>query len=149
VAEFEISYPFEYPARAVWDYVSWTGVEQLLVPGVFTGVTFLQREPVPGAVRETHLADGSSIVEKLQTYDAHRRLYEYVLPDPGSLPLRDYRGSVEVEEVSVRESLLKFGHDCRLIGVDPITWRAKWLQIEAAVAAFIQAALEQAGTHRR
>jgi hypothetical protein len=135
--EFETTFRFAHPAEAVWQFVSWSGVERLAGSGAFTGASFKDRDPVPGAVRYTHLADGSRIEEQLALHAAHRFYYEYVVPDAPTLPIRGYHGIVEVTPVSARECTLRLAHDCEPFGVSPDEWREAWLKMETAVADFI------------
>lgn len=141
MAEFEVSYRFSHPAADVWDYVSWTGVERLIVPGLFAGTTFAHREPLPDALRYVQLSDGSRAVERLIRYDEGRRYYEYALDEPGVFPLRNFRGFVEVREDTPLACTLKLSHDCELVGMNCDTWRANWLLAENSVADFIERAI--------
>lgn len=142
--EFETTFPFAYPAYAVWQFVSWTGVERLAGSGAFTGASFKDRDPAPGAVRYTHLADGSRIEERLSLHATDRFYYEYVIPDGSTLPIRGYRGIVEVTPVSAHESTLRLAHDCEPVSLGRAEWREAWLRMENAVADFISRQL--AGT---
>jgi len=137
---FDVSYSLAFAPERVWSFVSWTGVERLAGCGAFTAVTLESRAAEPGAVRYTHLADGSRITERLQCYEPDRLRYEYTIDDDDALPVQGYRGLVEVSSAP-GGARLRFAHDAQVKGMTPEQWRAAWLEIESTVVRFIESRL--------
>ncbi len=139
MASFEVAARFNAPAKAVWDYVSWTGMPRLTEGGFFTTATFpLGPDIRVGALRRCTTPDGGAFVERLEAYDEAECFYRYSLVDTGPFPLTDYMGVVRVTPAG-DGCCLKFGHTATLIDVEDEAWRKMWLGIEHQVFDFIRA----------
>lgn len=141
MALFETGARFAAPAEAVWDYVSWTGVERLAEGNFFSGVSFEDRTARPGAVRITHLPEAPPIKERLEEIVEADFFYRYRLIDMGPLPITDYLGLVRVTPAG-GGCILKLAHEATVVEGSEEAWRAQWLEIEEAVFAFIRTRAE-------
>src|SRR5688572_8916284 len=88
---------FAAPADEVWSFFRWDNLAAMLAGGFFVAVDYDEPRPIAGATRVVTLGDGARLVERLAFEDAARRRLEYVMVDPGGVPIADYRGEVRVD----------------------------------------------------
>ena len=142
MARFEVAARFDAPVEAVWSFVSWKGMPQLIEGGIFTSAEFLDGAEIrPGALRRVTTPGGTAFVEELLEESEGRIFFQrYRLVDTGSLPLTDCEGVVVVTPAG-NGCCLKLGHSATLVDVSEDEWRSVWLSTEHQVFEFIRRAL--------
>ena len=69
-----------------------------------------------GALRTLTLADGGTIVEKLESYDDAARSLSYSIVS-GPLPVKDYRSTIQVTPIDGEHCQVEWGSTSTAVGV--------------------------------
>lgn len=128
----------EAPASAVWEYIRWKNLEHMLSGGFFAAVTYEERRAVPGAKRRITLADGASLLERLEATDPDGIHLVYRMLDTGPFPIADHEGSVRISMAGPNASFVRFASKGSPIGLIDEEGRAQYAQMQAANVAFIR-----------
>lgn len=140
---------FPFPAREVWNYVSWHGLGRLAsADGPFRKVEVDGERAIVGATRRIHLAAGMPVVERLEEIDEGAFTYRYRIVDEGDLPITDYAGYVRVAPGGAEACHLKFECQFTPISVSSEEWTGLWSTMEHAVMEHIQTRLATASAEK-
>lgn len=129
-------------ADRVWPFFRWDNLEVMAPGGFFVGVEYRERRPVAGALRVVTLASGARLVERLDAEDPVGRRLAYSMLDTGGVPIVDYRGAVVVGAHGPAVSLVTFACTCVPVGMSGEEWRATWIAMQVANAAFVRRAVD-------
>lgn len=128
------------PADAVWDHISWHGVQRL-TGGLFQRIEFFGDTPEAGITKRLHLAEGLPVLERLEWVDEGERSYRYRVIDGGSLPVTDYCGYVRVTPCGPKACFLKIESEFTPVLVTAEEWFATWRAMELSLIGQIRALL--------
>jgi hypothetical protein len=138
----EVTVEIEAPAAAVWDLFRWDNLDAALAAGLFAGVDYHGRRPVPGATRDVHLVGGGTVSERLISVDADAMTYRYGVLNLADFPLSHYLGGVSVTALGEHRSRLAFACDFIPRGITADQWRDQYAAMQAAFIAFTRTTLE-------
>lgn len=122
----------EAPADAVWDHISWHGVERL-TGGLFKRIEFFGDTPEVGITKRLHLAEGLPVLERLEAVDEADRTYRYRVIDCGSMPIMDYSGYVRVTPCGPDACFLKIECEFTPVLVTEEEWAETWRAMEMSL----------------
>lgn len=130
------------PVAAVWDIFRWDNLDGATAAGLFAGVDYEDRRPVPGAIRTVRLAGGGAVRERLEELDGAGHGYRYRVLNLEEFPLADYLGSVFVTPLDDRHSRVVFACDFVPRGITADEWRTLYAAMQQDFIAFARQRLE-------
>lgn len=130
------------PVAAVWDIFRWDNLDGAAAAGLFAGVDYEERRPVPGAIRTVRLAGGGAVRERLEDIDEAGHGYRYRVLNLAEFPLADYLGSVSVTALDEARSRVVFACDFVPRGITADEWRTLYAAMQQDFIAFARQRLE-------
>jgi hypothetical protein len=129
------------PATKVWRYLDWPNLELMIPSSFLAKVEYYERRPVLGATRRVWLADGRSIVERLEALPEHPgdMAFDYRIIDTADFPLAEYRGSVRLTAAGDAACSLRFACFFTPLGISVEEWQAIYSDMQKKQVAFIRA----------
>jgi hypothetical protein len=134
--------PVAASADAVWPYIAWESLELMLPGGLFRGVVYENREPVPGAVRRVQLAGGLDVVEQLIIQKATERRVSYRMIDLGAAPLSEYEGDVAITPRGPSACALRFACRYYPLSDEAPDFAPMYREMQRAFVGFIRSQVE-------
>jgi hypothetical protein len=135
----EVSAEIAAPAAALWDLFRWDNPDAALAAGLFAGVDYEERRPLPGATRSVALNGGGTVREQLVSVDEAAMSYRYTVLNLADFPLEHYLGGVTVTPLDGGRSRLTFACDFLPRGIGADQWREVYSAMQAAFIAFARA----------
>lgn len=138
----QIAVRIRAPAAAVWRFFDWPNMALFYPAGQLRRVEYIEKSPVPGAVRELRFADGMQVSERLELYEPDVFHLVYRVIDTGSAPLAEYRGDLRITAAGPEACSVRLACEFTPLGAPAEEFVSFWKSLNHATLEFVRSRVE-------